>query len=170
LWTLVTGWRRPDCPIDAAPDAATDRVVEDQDPAGAGHFGDKTLGFGIVDAAQFVLVIKVPHRAFVLEEGQAFAVERQLRCDRAGVVDRHAVRLGDAGRARHARRRVVGEVHRLLRHRREVVQDALDMWEAIDQVTRERHGSFLSVRVRSMGVPTLCSCYRAGLVGGRSRD
>ena len=156
--------------IDAAPDAATDRVVEDHNPAGTGHFGDETLGFGIVDAAQFVLVIKVPHRAFVLDEGQAFAVERQLRCYRTGVVNRHAMRLGDAGRARHARRRVVGQAHRLPGRRRQVVEDALDMRETIDQVSRERHGSFLSVRVRSRVFRRLRLHYRAGLYGDRSRD
>src|SRR6266446_3693008 len=56
-------------PIDAAPDAAADRVVEYQHPAGAGNFGDETLGFGIIDAAQFVLVIEIPNRAMVLDQG-----------------------------------------------------------------------------------------------------
>jgi hypothetical protein len=37
-------------------------VVEHQHPAGAGNFGDETLGFRIIDAAQFVLVIEIPNR------------------------------------------------------------------------------------------------------------
>jgi hypothetical protein len=44
------------------------------------------------------------------------------------------------------------------------------MREAIDQVRRERHGSFLSVRVRSWVFRRLRSRYRAGLVGDRSQD
>jgi hypothetical protein len=46
-------------PIDATPNAAADRVVEYQYPIGAGNLCGEALGFGIVDAAQFVLIAKI---------------------------------------------------------------------------------------------------------------
>src|SRR5882762_3063161 len=55
-----------------------------------------------------------------------------------------STRTRGACRSRHARRWVVSEVHRLFRHRREVIEDTLDMREAIDEVRGKGHGSFLS--------------------------
>ena len=72
--------RRPRRPVDAASDAAAHRVVEYQYPGGAGDFGDEALGFGVIDVAQFVLVIKVADRAVVLNHSETFAVERQAPC------------------------------------------------------------------------------------------
>ena len=63
---LARGSRRS---IDATPDAAADRVVEYQHPIGAGHLRDEALGFGIIDAAQFVLVVEVLDRAAMLDNG-----------------------------------------------------------------------------------------------------
>ena len=83
-------------------------MVEYQHAGGAGDFGDEALGFGIIDPAQFVLVIEVAHSSIVLNQGKTFAVERQARRYWADIIDRHAAGLGDASRARHARRRIVG--------------------------------------------------------------
>jgi transposase InsO family protein len=46
--------------------------------------------------------------------------------------------------------RVIGEVHRLFRHRREVIQKALDTRQSLDHVTGDAHGSFLQ-RLRRRG-------------------
>jgi hypothetical protein len=42
------------------------------------------------------------------------------------------MRFGNSVRARLAGRRVVGEVHRLVGHRRQIIEDALDVREALD--------------------------------------
>jgi len=67
-------------PVDAAPYATAHGVIEYQYSGGAGDFGDETLGFGVIDATQFVLVIKVADRAVVLDHSETFAVERQAPC------------------------------------------------------------------------------------------
>src|SRR5207302_5321469 len=79
----------------------------------------------------------------MLDEGEAFAVERQACRHRSSIVDRHPMRFGDAVRARYAGRRVISQVHRLFSHRREVVEDTLDARKALDRVTREAHRSLL---------------------------
>src|SRR5207237_8686082 len=75
--------------------------------------------------------------------GQALTVARQTRGYRTSILDRHPMRFGDPVRARDTRRRVVGEVHRLLAHRREVIEDTLDAREALNHVSGEAHGPVL---------------------------
>jgi len=142
----VNGWRGIPGARSTPPQTRR-RIVwfEYQDPIGAGNLCDETLGFGIVDAVQLILVVKIFDRALVLDNGEALAVERQPRRNRPGVVDRHPMGLGDAGRAGHAGRRVVGKVHWLVGHRRQIVENALDVRKALDHVTGEAHGSFLWV-------------------------
>src|SRR6516225_3085556 len=137
--------RRSSRPVDATPDATAHRVIEYQYPGGAGDFGDETLGLGVIDAAQLVLVIKVANRAVVLDHSKTFAVERQTPCYSAGVVDHHAVRLGHSGRTRNAGGRFVGQIHRPFRHRREIVEDTLYIGEAIDDIMGKGHNEFLLV-------------------------
>jgi hypothetical protein len=137
--------RRPSRPVDAAPDTTTHRVVEHQYPGGAGDFGDEPLGFGVIDPAQFILVIKVADRAVVLDHSETFAVERQAPRQWPGVVDHHAVRLGLASRTRHAGRWIVSEIDRSFRHRREVVENTLHVREAIDDIRGKGHSEFLLV-------------------------
>ena len=105
--------------------------------------GSHPLGLGIIDAAQLVLVVEVRHRTAVLDQGQALTIERQTRRHRTSIVNRHAMRFGDAIRARDTRRRVVSQVHRLFAHLCKVVEDTLDVPELFDHVPGEAYDSFL---------------------------
>src|SRR5580704_10555405 len=118
-------------------------MVEYQHPAGAGCLGDEAYGFGIIDAAQLVLVIEVLDRAAMLDMSQPFTVEREATRDRPCIMNQHDMRFRNASRPRHSGRRVIGEVYRLFRHRREVIQKALDMRQPLDHVTGDAHRSFL---------------------------
>ena len=113
--------RRPGRPVDPACDTTADRVVEHQHALGAGGFRHEPFALGIVHSAQLVLVIEVLDRTAVLDQGQTFAVERQMRRHRASIVDRHPMRLGDTRRTGHAGRRVISQVYRLFGHQREVI-------------------------------------------------
>jgi hypothetical protein len=86
--------RRPGGAVDAARDASADRVVENQHSLGAGDLGHEAFGLRIIDPAQLVLVIEVLDGTAVLDERQAFDVERQPPRDRPGIMDDHRVRLG----------------------------------------------------------------------------
>src|SRR6202043_1362911 len=118
-------------------------MVEYQHPAGAGCLGDEAYGFRIIDAAQLVLVIEVLDRAAMLDMSQPFTVEREATRDRPCIMNQHDMRFRNASRPRHSGQRVVGKVHRLFRHRREVIEKALDMRQPLDHVTGDAHRSFL---------------------------
>ena len=123
--------------------AAAQRVVEHEDLAGAGGFGDQALGLGVVDAAEFVLVVEVVHRAGVVQHRKTFAVERDVRRDRARALDRHAVRVARGVGAGDARRRFEGVVAWPFGRGGQVVQLGLD----VRQVGVGRHGSAAPWRV-----------------------
>src|SRR5215469_18897793 len=72
--------------------------------------------------------------------GVGWPPRRQMSGDGPDIMDRHRMRLGDAVRARHARGRFIGEVHRLFRHWREIIEDALYVRQALDDVDGECHG------------------------------
>src|ERR1700736_116076 len=79
----------------------------------------------------------------MLDKSQAFTVEREPTRDRPSIMNPHNMRFRNASRPRHSGRRIIGEIHRLFRHRREVIEKALDTRQALDHVTGEAHGSFL---------------------------
>jgi hypothetical protein len=62
--------------------------------------------------------------------------------------------LGAAARARHAGSRVIGEVHRFLCHRREIIEDAFNMGQPLDDLAGNCHGLILPVKeLSSIGPP-----------------
>src|SRR5436309_8972211 len=79
----------------------------------------------------------------MLDKDQAFTVEREATRDRPSIMNRHDMRFRNASRPRHSGRRVIGEVHRLFRHRRQVIEKALDTRQSLDHVNGDAHSSFL---------------------------
>jgi hypothetical protein len=92
LWTLVTGWRGVPG-ARSTPPWTRRRIVWSNHPIGTGNLRDEALRFGIVDAAQFVLVIEV--RAAVLDNGETLAVERQTSGNRPGVILNYPAPMAD---------------------------------------------------------------------------
>src|SRR6201999_3117275 len=68
--------------------AVAPRVIEDEDTGRAGCSGDSRLRLWVIDLANLVVIPEIVYGGLVLQEREAFAVERELRRDRARVVDR----------------------------------------------------------------------------------
>jgi hypothetical protein len=81
-------------------------VVENEDAAGAQFVAQQALNFRVVDAFDLVGRIEIADRGRRVDQGEAIAVERELRFTAARVLDRDGLRIVDAVPARHARRRL----------------------------------------------------------------
>ena len=114
-------------------------MVEDLAADAAGRGEHQLDAFRVIDAAQLVIVVEIALRGRRLDKADALTVEIEPAGDRPHVVDRHGMRFRPPVAARRAGRRVVGQVVGFLRHRREVVQDAFDMGQAVDLWRAEAH-------------------------------
>ena len=84
-----------------------DIVVEIDDQGGAGHLGKQALDLRIISGAYGRVVLEVGEGAGGSEQSEAFGVEREQGGERAGIADRHLVRIVLAGPLRDARRRII---------------------------------------------------------------
>src|ERR1700730_14864479 len=89
-------------------------VVEDADAAGAQFVAQQALDFWVVDALDLLGRIEIGDPGRRLDQGEAVAVERELRLTAARVLDRDVARIVDAVPARHAGRRLDAVRGRLL--------------------------------------------------------
>jgi len=74
--------------------ARAQRVIENDDPRGAGNLLHERLDLGVVDALQLVDVEEIAHLRLVLGEFEARDLEIELVFQRPAVVDRHRPLLG----------------------------------------------------------------------------
>ena len=86
------------------------RVIEHHDLRCAGLALDQGLDLGVILRANLVFVIEVAHFGVVVGQDEGLPVERQVACDRAGIVDTHreVAIVALASRQAGAVRRIVG--------------------------------------------------------------
>src|SRR5262249_5669459 len=108
------------------------RVVEDEDLAGARRLLHHAFHFRVVDAPHLVLVPEIPYRTLVVQDGKPLLVEGDIRLDRADIVNGNHVRLALRVRARYAGRRIERVVARPPGHRGQVIQHRVDTRQLLD--------------------------------------
>src|SRR5689334_10193726 len=91
---------------EALPRGVAHVVVEDGDTASAQLIAHQALDFRVVDALDLLRRIEIRDRGWRLDQGEAVAVERELRFRAARVLDCDVVRIVGAVPTRHAGRRL----------------------------------------------------------------
>src|SRR5262245_38664627 len=128
-------------------DALAHGVIDYVDAVRVQRGAQEGFNGGVVDFPDFLIVVKILHDGRMPHQRKAFAVQRQVWRDRAGVEDGNGVRFGQHRALRLACRRVVGIGSRLAGRGSEIVQLAGNEGKRLDFLFLQAHGHLPDVDV-----------------------
>ncbi|MGY2804477.1 hypothetical protein ACVIHF_001207 [Bradyrhizobium sp. USDA 4506] len=135
--------------IRRALDALAHGVIEDEDTIRLQRRLQEGFHGRVVDVADFVLVVIVPHTGRMLDQRKALAVERETVGNQTPVKDRNIVGFGQRGGFGFAGRRIEGVGPGLARRRREIIQFSGHKRQRLDASLLKAHGDLPDSIVRA---------------------